>query len=149
MSDDAPATGGSERILLVEDDEDVRRAVAEMTRSLGYQVIEAKDGEQALEMLQNGTKVDLLFTDVVMSGAVSGRVLANRAQELLPSLAVLFTSGYTENAIIHHGRLDEGVHLLSKPYREPELSRKLRTVLEEKRNAERRREAQPARRDRA
>ncbi len=140
MSDDAPATGGSERILLVEDDEDVRRAVAEMTRSLGYQVLEAKDGEQALEMLQNGTKVDLLFTDVVMSGAISGRVLANCAQELLPSLAVLFTSGYTENAIIHHGRLDQGVHLLSKPYREPELSRKLRTVLEEKRNAERRRE---------
>ena len=140
MSDDAPATGGSERILLVEDDEDVRRAVAEMTRSLGYQVLEAKDGEQALEMLQNGAKVDLLFTDVVMSGAISGRVLANRAQELLPSLAVLFTSGYTENAIIHHGRLDQGVHLLSKPYREPELSRKLRTVLEEKRNAERRRE---------
>ena len=141
MSDDAPATGGSERILLVEDDEDVRRAVAEMTRSLGYQVIEAKDGEQALEMLQNGTKVDLLFTDVVMSGAVSGRALANRAQELLPSLAVLFTSGYTENAIIHHGRLDEGVHLLSKPYREPELSRKLRTVLEEKRHAKRERRA--------
>ncbi len=137
MFDDAPAAGGSERVLLVEDDEDVRRAVAEMTRSLGYQVIEAKDGEQALEMLQNGAKVDLLFTDVVMSGAVSGRVLANRAQELLPSLAVLFTSGYTENAIIHHGRLDEGVHLLSKPYREPELSRKLRLVLEDKRHAER------------
>ncbi len=140
LFDDAPATGGSERILLVEDDEDVRHAVAEMTRSLGYQVIEAKDGEQALEILQNGTTVDLLFTDVVMSGAVSGRVLANRAQELLPSLAVLFTSGYTENAIIHHGRLDEGVQLLSKPYREPELSRKLRTVLEEKRNADRRRD---------
>ena len=139
LPDDAPAAGGSERILLVEDDEDVRRAVAEMTRSLGYQVLEAKDGEQALEMLQNGTKVDLLFTDVVMSGAVSGRVLANRAQELLPSLAVLFTSGYTENAIIHHGRLDEGVQLLSKPYREPELSRKLRTVLEEKRSTDRRR----------
>lgn len=139
LSEDMPAAGGSERILLVEDDEDVRRAVAEMTRGLGYQVLEAKDGEQALEMLQNGTKVDLLFTDVVMSGAVSGRVLASRAQELLPHLAVLFTSGYTENAIIHHGRLDEGVHLLSKPYREPELSRKLRTVLEEKRLAERRR----------
>ncbi|HVR68759.1 MAG TPA: response regulator, partial [Verrucomicrobiae bacterium] len=139
LPDDAPAAGGSERILLVEDDEDVRHAVAEMTRSLGYQVLEAKDGEQALEMLQNGTKVDLLFTDVVMSGAVSGRVLANRAQELLPSLAVLFTSGYTENAIIHHGRLDEGVQLLSKPYREPELSRKLRTVLEEKRSTDRRR----------
>ncbi|MFM9844311.1 MAG: response regulator [Dongiaceae bacterium] len=140
MSDDAPGAGGNERILLVEDDEDVRRAVSEMTRSLGYQVLEAKDGEQALEMLQNGTKVDLLFTDVVMSGAVSGRVLANRAQELLPSLAVLFTSGYTENAIIHHGRLDEGVHLLSKPYREPELSQKLRTVLEEKRHADRQRD---------
>jgi signal transduction histidine kinase/CheY-like chemotaxis protein/CHASE3 domain sensor protein len=133
LTDAEPVTGGSERILLVEDDEDVRRAVAEMTRSLGYQVLEAKDGEQAMEMLQNGTTVDLLFTDVVMSGSVSGRVLANRAQELLPSLAVLFTSGYTENAIIHHGRLDEGVHLLSKPYREQDLSRKIRTVLDLKR----------------
>jgi signal transduction histidine kinase/CHASE3 domain sensor protein/DNA-binding response OmpR family regulator len=122
---------GNEHILLVEDDEEVRRAVAEMTRGLGYHVIEAKDGAAALALLRNGTRVDLLFTDVVMSGAVSGRDLARAAQQMHPHLAVLFTSGYTENAIIHHGRLDEGVHLLSKPYREPELSTKLRAVLEE------------------
>jgi len=121
---------GTERILLVEDDEEVRRAVADMTRSFGYRVTEAKDGEQALSMLRTGLQVDLLFTDVVMSGAISGRTLADRARELVPSLAVLFTSGYTENAIIHHGRLEEGLHLLSKPYREAELSRKLRAVLD-------------------
>ncbi len=129
-----PARGRNERILLVEDDDDVRRAVAETTRGLGYQVIEARDGEEALAVLRDGAKIDLLFTDVVMSGAVSGRTLARNAQQILPDLAVLFTSGYTENAIIHHGRLDEGVHLLSKPYREPELSRKLRAVLDERRD---------------
>ena len=130
--DSEPARGRNERILLVEDDADVRRAVAEMTRGLGYQVTEARDGEEALALLHGGAPFDLLFTDVVMSGAVSGRTLARHAQQVLPGLAVLFTSGYTENAIIHHGRLDEGVHLLSKPYREPELSRKLRAVLDER-----------------
>ncbi|MBL9035591.1 MAG: response regulator [Rhodospirillaceae bacterium] len=133
---DKPATrGGNERILLVEDDEDVRRAVAETTRGLGYHVIEARDGEEALALLRSGIEIDLLFTDVVMSGAVSGRTLARSAQQIIPNLAVLFTSGYTENAIIHHGRLDEGVHLLSKPYREPELGAKLRAVLDQRRAA--------------
>lgn len=136
-ADTQPPKGGNECILLVEDDEDVRRAVAEMTRGLGYQVREAKDGEAALRLLESGAKVDLLFTDVVMSGSVSGLSLAHRAQEILPGLAVLFTSGYTENAIIHHGRLDEGVHLLSKPYRETELNRKLRAVLDERQNKNR------------
>ena len=88
----------------------------------------AESGERALELLKGGTEVDLLFTDVVMPGSVGSRELARQATALLPGLFVLYTSGYTENAIIHHGRLDPGVHLLSKPYGIEELGRKLRLV---------------------
>ncbi len=122
------ALGGSERILVVEDDGAVRQTAVDMLRQLGYQVATAEGAEQALAMLQGGMKVDMLFTDVVMPGAVSSRDLARQAVALLPGLAVLYTSGYTENAIIHHGRLDPGVHLLSKPYGIEELGRKLRLV---------------------
>jgi CheY-like chemotaxis protein len=98
-------------------------------------VLEAEDGSRALTVLESGTPVDLLFTDVVMPGPVTSRELAARASTMRPGIAVLFTSGYTENAIIHHGRLDEGVFLLSKPYRKEELARKVGSVLAERRNA--------------
>jgi len=122
------ALGGNERILVVEDDAAVRQTAVDMLRQLGYQVTTADDGEQAIALLKGGTKVDLLFTDVVMPGAVGSRELARQAAALLPGLFVLYTSGYTENAVIHHGRLDPGVHLLSKPYGIEELGRKLRLV---------------------
>ncbi len=123
------AVGGNERIMVVEDDAAVRQTAVDMLRQLGYQVSTADDGEQALDLLKGGMKVDLLFTDVVMPGAVDSRELARQAAALLPGLFVLYTSGYTENAVIHHGRLDPGVHLLSKPYGIEELGRKLRLVL--------------------
>ena len=129
---------------MVEDDEGVRRAVAEMTRGLGYHVLRGQRRRRARwRCCATARQIDLLFTDVVMPGAAQRPDLARSAQQILPDLAVLFTSGYTENAIVHHGRLDEGVHLLSKPYREPELSRKLRAVLDEQRakNSRRRHEA--------
>jgi CheY-like chemotaxis protein len=114
--------------LVVEDDAAVRQTAVDMLRQLGYQVATAEGAEQALTLLKGGMKVDMLFTDVVMPGPVGSRDLARQAVALLPGLFVLYTSGYTENAIIHHGRLDPGVHLLSKPYGIEELGRKLRLV---------------------
>jgi CheY-like chemotaxis protein len=123
-----PVEGGSERILVVEDDEGVRAAVVDMLIDLGYSVQRAENAEAALKLLESGVPADLLFTDVVMPGAISTREFTRRAQELLPKLLVLYTSGYTQNAIVHNGRLDDDAFLLSKPYRKDELARKLRSV---------------------
>ena len=122
---------GDERILLVEDDDPVRAYVAGQLADLGYRVVEARNGVEALALLQAGERFDLLFTDVVMPGGVNGPQLAEAARQHCPGLKVLYTSGYTENAIVHHGRLDPGVHLLSKPYRRHELAVKVRRVLDE------------------
>jgi PAS domain S-box-containing protein len=121
--------GRSEVILVVEDDDLVRASAVGMLRDLGYACLHAADGAAALEVLKSGAKIDLLFTDVVMPGPVKSRDLAREALKLRPSLPVLFTSGYTENAIVHHGRLDEGVQLLSKPYSRDDLARKIRGQL--------------------
>jgi len=128
ISGQQPALGGSERILVVEDDEGVRAAVVDMLTDLGYQVQRAENAEAALKFFDGGTKIDLLFTDVVMPGAISTRELARRAQEMRPGIKILYTSGYTQNAIVHNGRLDDDAFLLSKPYRKDELARKLRSV---------------------
>ncbi len=124
-----PVAGGGETVLLVEDDALVRRFAEETLTSLGYRVIGASNGPAALSVLANRPDIDLLFTDVVMPGGMSGRQLAEAALELRPGLRVLYTSGYTENAIIHHGRLDPGLRLLSKPYKRADLARALRDVL--------------------
>jgi signal transduction histidine kinase/DNA-binding response OmpR family regulator/CHASE3 domain sensor protein len=124
----APVEGGNERILVVEDDEGVRAAVVDMLTDLGYSVRRAENAEVALGLLQSGTGADLLFTDVVMPGALSTREFTRRAREMFPELLVLYTSGYTQNAIIHNGKLDDDAFLLSKPYRKDELARKLRSV---------------------
>jgi signal transduction histidine kinase/DNA-binding response OmpR family regulator len=124
-----PAEGGDETILVVEDDLAVQGTVVELLSGLGYQVLRANDAQSALSILQSGLRVDLLFTDVVMPGALSSTELARQAKLLLPDIAVLFTSGYTRNAIVHGGRLDAGVELLSKPYRQEDLARKIRQLL--------------------
>lgn len=123
---------GSATILLVEDDELVRRYAQDQLTSLGYAVIVAENGALALDILRERPDIDLLFTDVIMPGGMSGRQLADAARELRPSLKVLYTSGYTENAIVHHGRLDPGVELLGKPYRRSDLAHKIRQVLDKK-----------------
>ena len=123
-----PVEGGSERILVVEDDEGVRAAVVDMLTDLGYSVQRAESAEAALKLLEKGVKVDLLFTDVVMPGAIAAREFTRRAQQMYPNLLVLYTSGYTQNAIVHNGKLDDDAFLLSKPYRKDELARKLRSV---------------------
>ena len=124
-----PATGGTETVLVVEDDEDVRNTVIDLLFELGYRVLRAKDAHSALAIIESGAPIDLLFTDVIMPGPVRSPELARKAQERLPNIAVLFTSGYTENAIVHGGRLDEGIELLSKPYTREALARKIRHVL--------------------
>lgn len=126
-AESAPA-GGSETILMVEDD----AAVAQYTRgqliSLGYTVLSTRDAAEALELLRGDDVIDLLFTDVVMPG-MGGRELALEATRLRPAIKVLYTSGYTDEAIVHHGQLDQGVHLLGKPYRRADLARRIRETL--------------------
>lgn len=124
-----PVVGGSETILVVEDDPAVQETVVRMLEDLGYNVLNASDGQGALTILHSGESIDMLFTDVVMPGPVRSPDLARQAKRLFPDIAVLFTSGYTQNAIVHGGRLDPGVELLSKPYRREDLARKIRHVL--------------------
>jgi len=124
-----PVRGGDETILVVEDDEDVRETAVALLSELGYRVLKAKDGASAMSIVESGLEIDLLFTDVVMPGPLRSPDLARRAKDRLPDLAVLFTSGYTENAIVHGGRLDAGVELLAKPYTREALARKVRHVL--------------------
>ncbi len=100
-----------------------------LLQSLGYGVLPAATGKGALEILQENPQVNLLLTDVVLPGGMGGAALAGRVQELYPGLPVLYMSGYTENAIIHHGRLDEGVRLLQKPFRRADLARQIRKAL--------------------
>jgi CheY-like chemotaxis protein len=121
--------GGDEIVLVVEDDALVRKYVITQIESLGYATLEAASGAEALSIIDNHADIDLLFTDVIMPGGMNGRQLVDEALKRRPLLKALFTSGYTENAILHHGRLDAGVLLLAKPYRKPELARMLRVAL--------------------
>ena len=127
--DTMPVAGGSEVVLVAEDDEAVRETVVALLSDLGYRVLKAKDAYSALTIVESGMPIDVLLTDVIMPGPLRSTELARKARERIPNLAVLFTSGYTENAIVHSGRLDENVELLSKPYTREELARKLRHVL--------------------
>jgi PAS domain S-box-containing protein len=121
--------GGNETILIVEDDALVRKYVITQIASLGYGTLQASNAAEALKLVESGVPIDLLFTDVIMPGGMNGRQLVETATKLRPALRVLYTSGYTENAIVHHGRLDAGVLLLAKPYRKPELARMIRVAL--------------------
>lgn len=134
---DGPVVGGTETVLVVEDDEAVRITVVDLLGSLGYKVLTARDAQAGLAVVESGLHIDVLFTDVVMPGALSSREMARRAQELIPGLGVLFTSGYTENSIVHGGKLDPGVELLSKPYPREALARRLRHVIANSQQARR------------
>ncbi|MGF1619343.1 MAG: ATP-binding protein [Rhodomicrobiaceae bacterium] len=116
--------GDRELILIVEDDPDVRRVTVEMLEELNYATLQAEDGADALRLIENTPDIALLLTDVVMP-KMNGRALADATAQIRPDLKVLFTTGYTRNAIIHNGVLDEGVNLLIKPYNIDDLSRKL------------------------
>jgi PAS domain S-box-containing protein len=118
-----------ERILVVEDDDALREYSSEILSELGYQVTQAGDAHAALKLLRR-KPFDLLFTDVVMPGGINGRQLADEAVGLQPDLKVLFTTGYSRDAIVHHGRLDAGIQMISKPFAYDELAAKIRAVLE-------------------
>jgi len=125
----ADIQGGSETVLVVEDDALVRRYVITQIESLGYTTLEAANASDALRIIDDVPTIDLLFTDVIMPGNMNGRQLVDEALKRRPGLKTLYTSGYTENAIVHHGRLDSGVLLLAKPYRKSELARMFRLAL--------------------
>ncbi len=121
--------GGTETVLVVEDNSLVRRYVMTQIESLGYTTLEAANAGEALQLIDATPSLHLLFTDVIMPGSMNGRQLVDEALKRRPHLKTLYTSGYTENAIVHHGRLDSGVLLLAKPYRKSELARMLRLAL--------------------
>ena len=125
----APSPGGSETVLVVEDDDMVRRNVVAQLHSLGYRTLTAVDGPAALAIVDDGTPFDLLFTDVVMPGGMNGGQLADEVLRRRPGTPVLYTSGYTENATLPAGPGAIGIAMLSKPYRRGDLARKLREVL--------------------
>jgi signal transduction histidine kinase len=124
-----PSRRGTEKILVVEDDELVRASVCGQLAALDYRIVAAGDGPAALEILARDADFDLMFTDIVIPGDCDGFELAGRARKLRPGLPVLFTSGYTENALQHTSRLDLGADFIQKPYRQSELAEKIRAVL--------------------
>jgi CheY-like chemotaxis protein len=126
----APEAAEEETILVLEDDDDVRAYSVEILRELGYRVIEAHDGPSALRLLERQFRLDLLFTDVVLPGGMTGAQVAAKAREAKPDLKVLFTTGYARNAIVHHGRLDRGVQLITKPFSMSDLATRVRDVLD-------------------
>ena len=121
--------GRGETILLVEDDEGVRQYAADILRDLNYQVLEARDSASALKLLDAEKSFDLLLTDVVLPGK-NGRELADEIERRRPGLKVIFMTGYSRNAIVHHGRLDRGTELIPKPLTEAVLARRIRAVLD-------------------
>jgi CheY-like chemotaxis protein len=125
----APAGSSGEVVLVVEDNDDVRAYSVMSLTELGYQVLEAANAEAALALLGGDQRIDLLFTDVVLPG-MSGRALADKASELRPDLKLLFTTGYSRNAIVHQGRLDAGVQLISKPFTFEQLAGRVRDTLD-------------------
>jgi PAS domain S-box-containing protein len=124
-----PKASRGEVILVVEDNDDVRAYSVMILNELGYGVLEAPDAIAALEVLRRAARVDLLFTDVILPGD-NGRILADTARAERPGLRVLYTTGYSRNAIVHHGRLDSGVNLISKPFTFEQLAARVRDVLD-------------------
>ncbi len=122
---------GGETILVVEDDDDLRELTSKLLRSLGYDVRVAEHAQAALDLLNGGLETTLLLTDVLLPGRMDGPHLAKEARRISPDLKVIYMSGYTENALVHHGRLDPGVNLLQKPFRKRDLAAKVRAALDQ------------------
>jgi PAS domain S-box-containing protein len=125
-----PRSGDAETILVVEDDDDVRAYSKEILRELGYSILEAGTGAAALRVLDAHPEIDLVFTDVGLPGGMNGRQLADEARKRRPDLKILFTTGYARNAIVHEGRLDPGVQLVTKPFTYAAVGAKLRDILD-------------------
>lgn len=141
---EGPVAGGTETILVVEDDPGVRDTVVQTLTELGYTVLQASDAASALAIVESGRSIDLLFTDVVMPGPMKSTELARQAVSHLPALSVLFTSGYPEHSIVHAGRLEAGVELLSKPYSKDAMARRIRHQLDQRAGSGAKAEPAPA-----
>jgi signal transduction histidine kinase len=122
--------GGTEKILVVEDDDSLREFSTGALIELGYRVVYAKSAPRALELLERDSDIDLLFTDVILPDGMNGRQLANEARQRKPKLRVLYTTGYTRNAIVHHGRLDPGINFIGKPFTFEQLAWLVRAILD-------------------
>jgi CheY-like chemotaxis protein len=132
ISEPDPGIVGAEQaetILVVEDDADVRAYLTDVLRGLDYRVVAAPNAETALDLLRSDRTIDLLLTDIIMPGS-NGRELAKEAALLRPGLRVLYMTGYSRNAVVHQGRLDEGVDLLQKPVSQAQLATRVRTALD-------------------
>jgi signal transduction histidine kinase/CheY-like chemotaxis protein len=130
MSSPAELPRGSATVLVVEDEAAVREIACAILRDLGYRVLEASDGDEGLRVFgAYAADIDLLLTDVILPGEIRGRELSDRIRAIRPEVKVVFMSGYTENSIVHHGRLDEGVHLIGKPFKREQLAVKVADVL--------------------
>jgi len=125
-------TGGAETILVVEDEEAVRSATVAMLADLGYQVLASPDADDAAQLLEGGTRIDLLFTDVIMPGRLTSLELSELLKRHQPQARVLFTSGYAEGLLAHDGKLPHGVNLLAKPYTLETLSARIRQLLRQR-----------------
>lgn len=129
VMDAMPHGSQTEVVLVVEDEPQVRRMTTESLRELGYSVVEAGNGQEALKLLAERQDITLLFTDIVMP-EMNGRELADKVHALMPDLPVLYTTGYTRNAIIHNGMVDQGIAFLPKPFTIEQLARKIRLILD-------------------
>jgi CheY-like chemotaxis protein len=128
---DTKTVGGKEKILIVEDDALVRSHAISSLEGIGYSVVVASDGPEALHLLRSGADPDLMFTDLVMPGGMNGWELAVKARQLRPALKLLFTSGYPLETLVDRSDSDPGARMLSKPYRVADLARLVREVLDE------------------
>jgi CheY-like chemotaxis protein len=124
-----PLAGGLETILVVEDEDDVRSATCAILSALGYQVLEAQDAAGAVQLIERGCHIDLVFTDVIMPGPVSSLQLGEAVRAHLPQAQILYTSGYAEGVLAHEGKVNASVHLLQKPYHPDALSARIRHLL--------------------
>jgi CheY-like chemotaxis protein len=120
-----------EKILVVEDDPDVRNVTVTMLADLGYVTVEAVDGKEAIEALKQTPGIDLLLTDVVLPGGMSGLDIAREAPRFVPDIKILFTSGYAEHVLAGHGEINADVQLINKPFRRDDVARKLRAALDD------------------
>src|SRR5262249_52664320 len=130
MSVAAPSLDGSETVLVVEDDPQVNKLAVEALQERGYQVVSAPDGPAALQLLNKAPPIDLFSTDVVLPGGMTGRQLTDEVLKRRPPIKILYMTGYPRNAIIHHGRLDPDIDLLTKPFTADALARKVRRILD-------------------
>ena len=119
----------AQAILIVDDEPTVRMLASEVLGQLGYATLEAEDGKAGLATLNTDRPIDLLITDVGLPGGMNGRQVADAARAVRPDLKVLFVTGYAENAVLSHGHLDPGMHILTKPFAMDELARRVKAIL--------------------